>query len=63
MNRINRNIWKEFAALNGMSPEEFFSEITVAAMSAMSMKLDESNTNCIKITKGNYTLMLIDNDK
>ena len=60
---MDKNIWKDFAALNGMSPKEFFNEITLATMSVMSMKLDESDSNAIKITQGQYTLMLIDNDK
>lgn len=57
------NIWRDFAKLNGMSQEEFSSEIILAAMSVMSLKLDKSDTNCIKITQGNYTLMLLDKDK
>ena len=57
------NIWKDFAALNGMSPDEFFSEITLATMSVMSMKLDKSDLEAIKVTRGQYTLVLIDNDK
>lgn len=60
---MTENIWKDFAKLNGMSQEEFSSEIILAAMSVMSLKLDKSDTNCIKITQGEYTLMLIDNDK
>ncbi len=60
---MSENIWKDFAKLNGMSQEEFSSEIILAAMSVMSLKLDKSDTNCIKITQGEYTLMLIDNDK
>jgi len=60
---MTENIWKDFAKLNGMSQEEFSSEIILAAMSVMSLKLDKSDTNCIKITQGEYTLMLIDGDK
>ena len=60
---MSNNIWKDFAALNGMSPEEFLSEITLATIAAMSMKLDTQDSNAIKITQGQYTLMLIDNDK
>ena len=60
---MNNNIWKDFAKLNGMSPEEFLSEITLATIAAMSMKLDAQDSNAIKITQGQYTLMLIDNDK
>ena len=57
------NIWKDFAKLNGMSPEEFTSEMTLATIAMLSMKLDESDENALKITRGQYTLMLIDNDK
>lgn len=57
------NIWRDFAKLNGMSQEEFSNEVILAAMSVMSLKLDKSDTNCIKITQGNYTLMLLDKDK
>lgn len=60
---MKENIWKDFARLNGMTPEEFFNEITLATMSVMSMKLDEQDTNAIKVIRGQYTLVLIDNDK
>lgn len=60
---MNKNIWKDFAQLNGMQPEEFFSEITMAAIAVMSLKLDDAESNGIKVTQGNYTLMLVDNDK
>ena len=57
------NIWRDFAKLNNMSQEEFFSEVTLSAMAVMSMKLDDSDSDALKITNGQYTLMLIDNDK
>ena len=57
------SIWRDFAKLNNMSQEEFFSEVTLSAMAVMSMKLDESDSDALKITKGQYTLILIDNDK
>ena len=57
------NIWKDFAQLNGMSQEEFSNEIILAAMSVMSLKLDKGDSNCIKITQGNYVLTLLDKDK
>ena len=60
---MTNNIWKDFAKLNGMEPEEFFNEITMAAMTVMSLKLDDAESNGIKITQGKYTLMLIDNEK
>lgn len=60
---MSDNIWKDFAKLNGMSEGEFFNEIILVAMAVMSMKLDDEESNAIKITKGNHTLMLIDNDK
>ena len=59
----DKNIWKQFAALNGMTTDEFFSELTLATISAMSLKLDEQDVNAIKVTQGQYTLMLVDNDK
>ena len=61
--KSGKNIWKDFAKLNGMTPEEFLSEITLATIVVMSMKLDEQDSNAIKITQGQYTLMLIDNNK
>lgn len=61
---MNKNIWKDFAQLNGMSQEEFSNEIILAAMSVMSIKLDkEELSKTMQITKGQYTLRLIDNDK
>lgn len=41
----------------------FFDEVITTAMVIMSMKIDEQDSNAIKITKGNLVLMLIDNDK
>jgi hypothetical protein len=56
------DIWRDFAKLNNMSKDEFFSEVTLSAMAIMSMKLDASDSNALKITQGKYTLMLIDNE-
>tara|TARA_R110000737_G_scaffold347725_1_gene379956 strand:+ start:105 stop:317 length:213 start_codon:yes stop_codon:yes gene_type:complete len=60
---MNKNIWMDFARVNGMSPSEFFSELTVATMAAMAVKLDESELDAIKVTHGKYTLILVDNEK
>lgn len=60
---MNGNIWKEFAELNGMSQDEFFNEITLATIAVMSLKIDEQSGDAIKINQGQYTLVLIDNDK
>lgn len=60
---MSDNIWKDFAKLNGMSQDEFFDELIVATMAAVSMKIDEQNTNAMKITKGDYTLIVVDNTK
>ena len=60
---MNKNIWRDFAKLNGMSESEFFSEITTTAMAVLSMKLDKSDSDAMKITQGKYTLMIIDNEK
>ena len=57
------NIWKDFAEINNMSQDEFFSEVVTSAMAMMSMKLDSEGGSAIKVTKGEYTLMLIDNSK
>lgn len=57
------NTWRKFAEINGMSQEDFFNEVITTTMAIMSMRLEEQDSNAIKITKGNYTLMLIDNDK
>lgn len=59
----DKNIWAEFAKLNGMSPEEFLSEMMTATIAAMSMELDKSDTNTMKTTQGQYVLVLIDTDK
>ena len=60
---MSNNIWKDFAELNGMSEDEFFAEVTLSTIAAMSMKLDKSDSEALKITRGQYTLVLIDNDK
>lgn len=60
---MDKNIWKDFAELNGMSESEFFSEVTMTTIAVMSMKLDEGDSNAIKVTQGKYTLMLVDNEK
>ena len=60
------NIWEDFAKLNGMTPTEFFNEITTVAMAVMQMKLEDdktNNTNAIKVVHGDLTLMLVDNSK
>lgn len=60
---MKNNIWKDFAELNNMTEAEFFNEVTLSTMAAMSMKLDKSDSEALKITRGQYTLILIDNEK
>ena len=60
---MSANIWQDFAKLNGMNPDEFFDELIVTTMAAASMKIDEQKTNAIKLTKGDYTLIVVDNTK
>ena len=54
--KMKKNIWREFAALNGLSNDEFFDELVTATMAAMSMKLDNQDKDALIITKGEYQL-------
>jgi hypothetical protein len=60
---MSDNIWRDFAQLNDMTEEDFSSEVITSAMAMMSLKLDKSDLPAIKVTKGQYTLMLVDNEK
>lgn len=53
---MDNNIWREFAALNGLSNDEFFDELVTATMAIMSMKLDGQDKDALIITKGEYRL-------
>jgi len=54
--KMEKNIWREFAILNDLSNDEFFDELVVATMAAMSMKLDKQDKAAFIITKGEYQL-------
>ena len=62
---MSNNIWRDFAKLNNMTQEEFFSEMVYTTMAMMSLKLDkaDSDKDAVQITKGRYTLVLVDNEK
>jgi len=60
---MSKNIWRDFAKLNDMSPQAFSDAIISATMAAMSMSLDNSESKSISVTSGKYTLTLTDNDK
>jgi hypothetical protein len=50
----DKNIWKHFADLNGMTQEEFSAEIITVAQACLAMKLNEADEEAIKITSGQY---------
>ena len=53
---MTKNIWREFAELNGMTQEQFRDEIIVSAMAIMSMMADKDKSKKISVTKGVFTL-------
>ena len=59
----DKNIWRDFAEMNGMSQDDFFDEVTRTAIALMSNTLDKTDNNAIKITIDKYTLMLINNER
>ena len=48
------NIWREFAALNGMTQKQFEDEIISTAQAVLAMKLNEAGENELKIIAGQY---------
>jgi len=53
---MSKNIWREFAELNGMTQEQFRDEIIVSAMAIMSMMAEKDKSKEISVTKGIFTL-------
>ena len=59
----DKNIWRDFAEINGMSQDDFFDEVVRTAIALISNTLDKTDNKAIKITVGEYTLMLINNER
>lgn len=50
----DKNIWKQFADLNGMTQEDFEAEIITTAQAFLANKLDEAGEQALKITSGQH---------
>jgi len=59
----DKNIWRDFAEINGMSQDDFFDEVIRTTIALISNTLDKTDNKAIKITVGEYTLMLINNER
>ena len=59
----DKNIWRDFAEINGMLQDDFFDEVTRTTIALLANTLDKTDNKAIKITVGEYTLMLINNER
>ena len=46
---MTKNIWQDFAALNGMSPDEFANEILMVAQAILPMQLNEHGAQSMRL--------------
>lgn len=48
------NIWQEFAALNGMTPEDFSKEVIKCAQACLSIDLEQANSEKVELVSNQY---------
>ncbi|MDB4261549.1 hypothetical protein N9878_01645 [bacterium] len=48
------DIWEQFAKMNGMSPEEFQTEIFTVAITLASLRMDEEGADQVIFRHGGY---------
>ena len=46
---MSKNIWRDFAELNGMSPDEFTNEILLVAQAVLPMQLEQHGAQSMRL--------------